>query len=473
MVLVSAEYRPATKDSPASTDISFAYTIHGKLEKHYIYFKAFDIGKKTTLSSLLKQKDIFVATEEMVLEARERYSSYLEIRKKLGKQYLGVGIANKVKDSSWYRTEVYMDSDGIPGRIVIDEEDNINLIYQVRLLHEPKNIVGKISDDDNEELHRYVVAPVYASLRVFHLGIHEYLYVDISLIKEYVYDEDVINKLVLSNKMTRLVNVLRTGAKNSYDDIVLGKVGGMFVLCTGKPGTGKTLTAQVFAESTKTPLYTVQCAQLGISANSIEQKLIEIMKRSQRWGAVLLIDEADVYVRVRDNDLEHNAIVGVFLRILETYTGVLFMTSNQNDIDDAILSRSFSHLKFKSPTYTELVRLWKILGDNYGINFSEEEIIQLVCLGPDLVGRDVKQLSRGVRFLIDNQKIDWSKRTFDDFVFMIMDAVEFRGFQFKKPSNEIILILNQLVLSKSQDYYLKLINDFYLKTNTGYSYSYK
>src|SRR3546814_2642760 len=52
------------------------------------------------------------------------------------------------------------------------------------------------------------------------------------------------------------------------------------------------------------------------------------------------LDEADVYIRCRDNDLEHNAIVAEFLRTLEYFNGLLFMTTNRiNDVDDAILSR--------------------------------------------------------------------------------------------------------------------------------------
>ena len=44
--------------------------------------------------------------------------------------------------------------------------------------------------------------------------------------------------------------------------------------------------------------------------------------RAQRWGAVMLIDEADVYIKRRDDDITMNAVVGVFLRVLEYFNGL-------------------------------------------------------------------------------------------------------------------------------------------------------
>ena len=56
---------------------------------------------------------------------------------------------------------------------------------------------------------------------------------------------------------------------------------GVIVIATGDPGTGKTLTAEVFSETIKRPLYVIQCAQLGTTAHDIEDKLQTILKRAQ------------------------------------------------------------------------------------------------------------------------------------------------------------------------------------------------
>lgn len=48
------------------------------------------------------------------------------------------------------------------------------------------------------------------------------------------------------------------------------------------------------------------------------------------WGAVLLLDEADVYLERRSiNDLMRNSLVSIFLRLLEYFQGILFLTTNR------------------------------------------------------------------------------------------------------------------------------------------------
>ena len=72
------------------------------------------------------------------------------------------------------------------------------------------------------------------------------------------------------NTSLNLVNMLVSQGRISFEDIIEGKGSGVCVLLTGPPGVGKTLTAEVFAEATERPLLSVQAAQLGVSADTIE-----------------------------------------------------------------------------------------------------------------------------------------------------------------------------------------------------------
>jgi len=60
-----------------------------------------------------------------------------------------------------------------------------------------------------------------------------------------------------------------------------------------------------------------------------------------------LLDEADVFLQERSRlNLDRNRLVAVFLRKMEFFEGVLFLTTNLlNDFDAAILNRI--HLKLK------------------------------------------------------------------------------------------------------------------------------
>ena len=66
------------------------------------------------------------------------------------------------------------------------------------------------------------------------------------------------------------------------------------------------------------PLYVVGAADLGTAASHVDQALSKILKISATWGAVVLIDEADVFLEERAlHHIERNAMVAVFLRHLE------------------------------------------------------------------------------------------------------------------------------------------------------------
>ena len=66
------------------------------------------------------------------------------------------------------------------------------------------------------------------------------------------------------------------------------------------------------------PLYVVGAADLGTHADALDQCLTSILKVSAIWGAVVLIDEADVFLEERTlAHIERNAMVAVFLRQLE------------------------------------------------------------------------------------------------------------------------------------------------------------
>ncbi len=92
----------------------------------------------------------------------------------------------------------------------------------------------------------------------------------------------------------------------------------------GPPGTGKTLTAEGISELLKCPLYMVSAGELGTDSRYLETELQKILDICHTWGAILLLDEADVFLEKRSmHDIHRNALVGVFLRQLE-----YFMVSN-------------------------------------------------------------------------------------------------------------------------------------------------
>lgn len=155
---------------------------------------------------------------------------------------------------------------------------------------------------------------------------------------------------------------LVTGADVS-EDVISGKGGGCIFLLYGPPGTGKTLTAEATAELLERPLYQITVAELGTDAEDLEQGLENALRLASHWRAVVLMDEADNFLERRGkNDLARNAMVSVFLRLLEYYDGVLFLTTNRvEDFDPAFYSRISMPILYPKLTREVRMQVWENL----------------------------------------------------------------------------------------------------------------
>ena len=64
------------------------------------------------------------------------------------------------------------------------------------------------------------------------------------------------------------------------------------------------------AEYVRRPLLKLACGDIGDDAITAEENLDQLFRRARAWGAILLIDEADVYLERRiTQDLKRNALV--------------------------------------------------------------------------------------------------------------------------------------------------------------------
>ncbi|KAI1074235.1 hypothetical protein F5B20DRAFT_596518 [Whalleya microplaca] len=124
-------------------------------------------------------------------------------------------------------------------------------------------------------------------------------------------------------------------------DLIRGKGSGLVFLLHGVPGVGKTATAEAVAQENSCPLFTITCGDLSTKPAEVERNMTEIFRLANIWNCILLLDEADIFFTQRSpSDLERNALVTVFLRILEYYNGILFLTTNRvGIIDEAFKSR--------------------------------------------------------------------------------------------------------------------------------------
>ncbi|KAL6697246.1 P-loop containing nucleoside triphosphate hydrolase protein [Trichoderma pleuroticola] len=148
--------------------------------------------------------------------------------------------------------------------------------------------------------------------------------------------------------------------KQMHFDLVKGKGKGVIILLHGVPGVGKTSTAECAAESNGRPLLPIICGDLGLTPSEVEVKLQHIFRLAQAWGCVMLLDEADVFLAQRTaTDTERNALVSVFLRTLEYYEGILFLTTNRVGVfDEAFKSRIHISLYYPPLQQDQTLKIW-------------------------------------------------------------------------------------------------------------------
>jgi SpoVK/Ycf46/Vps4 family AAA+-type ATPase len=117
----------------------------------------------------------------------------------------------------------------------------------------------------------------------------------------------------------------------------------------------------IVAEKLRAPLYSLSAGELGVEVDVAEEKLQVILDISKRWNAVLLLDEADIFLEQRTiRDLQRNRLVSVFLRQLEYFEGCLFLTTNRyQEIDRAFQSRIDMHLKYPDLDVSSRFQIWR------------------------------------------------------------------------------------------------------------------
>lgn len=171
--------------------------------------------------------------------------------------------------------------------------------------------------------------------------------------------KQMVQALVNAHFMKKKVEKLHQGANVDYD-IVQGKGRGLVILLHGVPGVGKTSTAECVAQANNKPLFAITCGDLGFTPAKVDQSLTEIFRFAHLWNCVLLLDEADVFLSQRSKfDLKRNALVTVFLRVLEYYNGILFLTTNRVGVlDEAFKSRIHMSLYYPPLSKGQTLAIW-------------------------------------------------------------------------------------------------------------------
>lgn len=178
-----------------------------------------------------------------------------------------------------------------------------------RLLTQPPLYIGANLTDQELMLCNGVV-------RGYSLKLNRWAKFQVDNVREVSWNEVAFSGLMLPDGYKDLLlSFVEEPDQLGFDDIIEGKGLGTIVLLAGNPGTGKTLTAEAVADHVRRPLYSLNVGELGQRASSVENKLQSVLELTEKWNAILLFDECDVFMQKRTTEnLKHNEIVAVALR---------------------------------------------------------------------------------------------------------------------------------------------------------------
>ncbi len=417
-VVTRLDYTPPGEEEAGRILLELKANSRGKIAIETLTIRSRDIAE-LTVAEIFAHKGYLKETPELLQAYEESAARYFDWRGQYGKQFAGQGTGTFAEDptathrnTDWSRKpQVVLSSNGMPARMVNDENilsdrvvsfEGSGDILNAYLRKAGKSARYDCKVENKMEASResmpkgmFTELPVHGYILMFHLELHNHLWVHVDDVQPYEYQPELKQKLILPQEQTDLIDILTAEMDVLMDDIVAGKSGGTTVLCAGPAGVGKTLTAEVYSEIIQRPLYRVHSGQLGLNVAEMEKALKDTLTRAQRWGAVMLIDEADVYIKRRDDNIAANAVVGVFLRVLEYFNGLLFLTTNRvDDIDEAIISRCIAMIKYHPPNADDRRMIWQVMTQQFALELDASLIEELVMLFPQATGRDIKGLTK-------------------------------------------------------------------------------
>jgi len=181
---------------------------------------------------------------------------------------------------------------------------------------------------------------------------------------------------------------------------------GVVALFAGPSGTGKTMAAEIIASETGMELYKIDLSSVVSKyIGETEENLERIFTEAEHSNAILLFDEADAVFGDRSSvsdstDRYANVEVNYLLQRVESYDGVVLLTTNyESNIDNAFMRRIDHNVSFKRPQKETRLAIWKnIFPDETPVGDIDWEFLASF----KLTGGDIRTIAQTAAILAAN-----------------------------------------------------------------------
>jgi SpoVK/Ycf46/Vps4 family AAA+-type ATPase len=254
------------------------------------------------------------------------------------------------------------------------------------------------------------------------------------------------NDLILPESEKKLLQNIISYMTNYYkisDKPILFGSGrrGMNAVClfSGPSGTGKTMAAQVIANSLDLELFRLDLSSVMSKwVGETEKHVRKLFDAAENGGVCLLIDECDTLLHKRSSGELHDSVerygnnqISYLLQKIEEFHGLIILTSNMKDaIDSAFTRRILVHAPFRFPTMSERKQIWE--RHLFSLNIADIDLDLLSKL--DIPGGNIQKIVLNAALLSagSNSKIDMN---------CIKEAVKIEFAKLEKPLIEKELLL--------------------------------
>ncbi|KAL2622200.1 hypothetical protein R1flu_002405 [Riccia fluitans] len=329
------KYKREGKRCVASVLLKIYYYDGQKYSRFNINRDIVEFGGEQMFEALPVCPINLVSTPEEVLEAEfmDHGRKYYELVMEQNYRYMNYqGAMHAVKNKHRYPGHggsggTQMNADG---RVMIDTQRFLSINPGFRMFDEdPRSRkCGGAPAVDQLQDYDYAVGPKELSDRKlmfapgvvlgFSFALRQWGVFRVSGFSDVVYDASAFSELVMDQDDKSLIySLVSQYVADPQQQVVpvdpIAKKGeGCVILCYGPPGTGKTLTAESLAENLGRPLWALSLSQFGTDPEKLESALSTVLNTASLWQAILLLDEADIFLEKRTSnmDLARNAMIG-------------------------------------------------------------------------------------------------------------------------------------------------------------------
>lgn len=173
---------------------------------------------------------------------------------------------------------------------------------------------------------------------------------------------------------------------------------GVRALFNGGSGTGKTYAARLFAAALQKDIYRLDLSTVvNKYIGETEKNLARIFAFVEELDVILLLDEGDALLTQRTNvstanDRYANLETNYLLQRLESFEGILIITTNANDrIDSAFQRRMDTVIEFVRPEAPERRQIWQLhLPEKTAV---EPDFLQEIAQRCELTGGQIRNIA--------------------------------------------------------------------------------